>query len=89
MNDETTNALALARAKADDHRAHEIRATTTVDGDDDDAIITIHIPKKELERARPGAGQRRGVGFALEADVTIPDEGTFTLRTAWMTIKAR
>ena len=89
MNDETTNALAIARAKANEHRAHLIRATATVEGNGQDTIINVHIPKKELERARQGAGQRRGVGFALDADVTIPGEGTFTLKSAWVTISAK
>jgi hypothetical protein len=89
MQPASSSALAAVRDKSSDNKAHFISGTGSITGTGPDALVTLSFPLRELDRARPGTGQRRSHGFSLEATVDIPGQGKFALRTAWVSISAR
>lgn len=86
----TQNALAIAREKAGDKTTRRVRAKSRVEENGQDTTVWLGITKAELEKARPGTGQHRGIGFSLTTEFELPnDGGAFALATNWMTITAR
>jgi hypothetical protein len=67
-----------------------LRPGIRTEGADDDLVIVLSWPLRELKKARQGAGQRKSIGFVMApAEFTLPDGTIFQLAIPWVTISAR
>lgn len=70
---------------------HRIRPATTIEGVGEDRTLVLSFPLREIQKARPGTGQRSSPGFCLgPVEFFLPDEGgTFQLSAAWVSLTVR
>jgi hypothetical protein len=88
---EKYDALAQLAQKKNPNGPHRIRPVATVEGNGEEVIVVLSLPLREIQKARPGTGQRHSVGFSMgPVEFTLPDDGgTFQLTSAWVAIAAR
>lgn len=85
----SSTGLTAAKLQRGEVKTHRIRALTKVDDSGSDTFIWLGLSKAELDQSRFGTGQRRSVGFSLDAEVDIPGEGKFQFSSSWVAVRAR
>lgn len=88
MSEESLNALQQLTKKRQ-AQTHRVLLTGQMVGEGEAAAVQVLIPRKELEAAREGTGQRRSYGFALTVDFVLPEGTPVQLTAQWIAMKAR
>ena len=83
---ESYNAFDQVALKRNPKSPHRALVAAEVKGTGEAMNVVLTFPLAEIQKARPGTGQRHSVGFSFAVEFTLPDEGgTFVLSSAWVT----
>jgi hypothetical protein len=88
---ESYNALEKVAQQRNPKSPHRALVAADVKGTGEAMHVVLTFPLAEIQKARPGTGQRHSVGFSFgPVEFTLPDGGgTFVLSSAWVTLGAR